>query len=849
MTAVVPRGAAVPEHAPDPASQRHPPARVRPRQSRTGRDRSWVWPLAAIALGGVAAWWPLAALALIAGGVVLVLAFTAPRATAGLTVLAVLFVRPLEHLLPVVKLGYPDEVLVALCVVTMPLRRLLARRPLRTFPGQWWFTGFVVCGVLSALVLHVPVAIFVTSGFVTIKGLLLAWAIAQLDWTERHLAVAVRVGTVLILVVLAAAVVNLAIPGPWEAVLVTDTNAAEARSFLPSLVGPFTHPLDLGQFTALSFVTIAAWRATVRKTPFTLVLLVATALGALATARRTAIGSVVAAWLWLQAKRRATTVLVALLACLPVAVLVLAAPLAEVAQETYQDYIGKGTPEARTVLTVDSVKVAAAHFPLGAGFGRFGSAGAAAYYSPEYVARGYPYVWGLGRTEEEGRFLTDTEWPAIVGEAGFFGAAAFALGLLAAYRAGLRLWTSRRSALIRWAGLTSAGWIVASLVQSVATVTFTGPPVFGAGLRARGNRRRALRARCCRRGRPRRRRVAAGPAGRRRRRPGPFFIRMTHASSASWDDRNIPDVEAKETLVRRVLVSLVALVMLAVGLAACASPAPAPPPPVWDGTVGPRPVNPDCHGDAAAPQPGDVRVLHRRPRPAVDDHRGGHGGGPHRVLGRRRHHGAGHPRRGGPHRDPGLRLRRREGHRHLGRRDQRHDPGQHDHPSALHPERRRRDPVLRRRGPGAAQPGARAGGHARRRRLARRLHAELRHLARGQPERRDPGQPVRGHPRAVPDGRGAERGGRVGQGVSRNWLFQGNYCDAYAKAQSVAFQDVQNVTIADNEMAGEANKAFALGQGSTGAVVRNNKIGSGYGREVGFDDPSAQKGYHGRLAR
>jgi hypothetical protein len=478
MTAVVPRGAAPhPDPAGDPTVE--PAARPLPRAARVGQDRSWVWPVAAVVLGAVGSLWPLAAVALLAAGVVVVLALAAPRTTAGLAALAVLFVRPLEHLVSVAAVGYLDEGMVALCVATMPLRRLVTRTPLRTFPGQWWFTGFVVLGLLSSLVRHVPFDIFLVSGFVTIKGLLLAWAVAQLDWTERQLAVAVRVGTGLILVVLAAAVVNLAIPGPWEAVLATDTNAVEGRSFLPSLVGPFTHPLDLGQFTALSFVALAAWRATVRKTPFTLVLLVATALGALATARRTAIGSIVTAWLWLQAKMRATAVVVALLACLPVAALVLAAPLAEVAEATYQDYIGKGTPEARTVLTVDSVKVAAGYFPLGAGFGRFGSAGAATNYSPEYVARGYPYVWGLGRTEEEGRFLTDTEWPAIVGETGFFGAAAFALGLLGAYRAGLRLWRTGRAPLVRWAGLTSAGWLVASLVQSVATVTFTGPPVFG----------------------------------------------------------------------------------------------------------------------------------------------------------------------------------------------------------------------------------------------------------------------------------------------------------------------------------------------------------------------------------
>ena len=129
----------------------------------------------------------------------------------------------------------------------------------------------------------------------------------------------------------------------------------------------------------------------------------------------------------------------ALLACVPVAAVVLAAPLGQVVTTTYNDYLGNGNPEARTVLTRDSFAVAAAHFPGGAGFGRFGSAVAATNYSPEYVARGYPDIWGLGRTAEDGRFLTDTEWPAIIGETGFFGALAFALGLAGIYRAGVRL--------------------------------------------------------------------------------------------------------------------------------------------------------------------------------------------------------------------------------------------------------------------------------------------------------------------------------------------------------------------------------------------------------------------------
>ncbi|GAA5110777.1 right-handed parallel beta-helix repeat-containing protein [Pseudonocardia adelaidensis] len=87
--------------------------------------------------------------------------------------------------------------------------------------------------------------------------------------------------------------------------------------------------------------------------------------------------------------------------------------------------------------------------------------------------------------------------------------------------------------------------------------------------------------------------------------------------------------------------------------------------------------------------------------------------------------------------------------------------------------------------------------------------------------------------------------GGSGEGVSRNWLFDGNYCDAHADAQSVALEDVQDVTISNNDMVGEGNKAFALGRDSTGVVVRDNRIGPDYGREVGFDDPSAAQGYQG----
>jgi hypothetical protein len=440
----------------------------------------WPWPLAAAALGALAVVQPIAAVAGLGVAVLLLMAVAAPRTTVGLTVLAALFVRPLTHLFPLPELGYLDEAMVLLCGFVLPLRRLAARQSLRVFPGQWWFAGFVVAGLLSGLVLGVAPEIFLTGAVVVAKGLVFAWAVAQVDWEERHLRSAAKAGVVLVVFCLAATAGNFVLEDSWNAFMASDENAVQARGALPSLVGPFSHPIDLGQFMSLSAIALTAWRVAVRKGPFTFVLMLATAIGAVLSARRTAIGSLVAAWVWVKAVTRSTGALLAVAVCVPLAAVVLAAPLGTVVRETYEDYLDPSAePAARTVLTVGSFDVAADNFPFGAGFGRFGSATAAETYSPEYMARGYPEVWGLGRGAVDGRFLTDTEWPAIIGETGFLGTIAFLGGLIAIYRAARRLSRPSEPPLQRWVGLVLIGWIVACLVQSVATVTFTGPPVFG----------------------------------------------------------------------------------------------------------------------------------------------------------------------------------------------------------------------------------------------------------------------------------------------------------------------------------------------------------------------------------
>jgi hypothetical protein len=451
---------------------------VRRRGRSLIRGRSWIWPGLAFILCAAAVAWSSVVLPVIGGALLLAAGVFFPRTTVGLAVLAIVFVRTLQHLVPIEQLQYLDEVMVVLCAVVLPLRRLGQGQRLRRLPGQGWFVTFAVFGFASGVVAGVTPTILLLGAFVLCKGLIFGWAVAQLDWTDRHLHAAARAGVVVIGVSLLAVAANVVVQGVWIGLL-ANTGSVDYRLGFPALIGPFVHPLDLGSIMTASSIALLAWRSTVSKHPLTLFLMIATGAAVVLSLRRTAVSGLLVAAVWLKVKLRDTRQLLVLAVVVPIAVVLLFGPLQMLLSLTYDDYIVGAGSSARTVLTADSFSLAVQHFPFGAGFGRFGSEVAAVNYSPEYLVRGYPGIYGLGTTRLTGQFLTDTEWPAVVGETGVLGAGAFVLGLVAVYRRGHQLWKSGASPLMRWAGLLVTGWIVAYLVESIGNPVFTGPPAYG----------------------------------------------------------------------------------------------------------------------------------------------------------------------------------------------------------------------------------------------------------------------------------------------------------------------------------------------------------------------------------
>ena len=114
-----------------------------------------------------------------------------------------------------------------------------------------------------------------------------------------------------------------------------------------------------------------------------------------------------------------------------------------------QFYFLNSSRTARAVLLRYGIRTAVDYFPIGAGFGTYGTYAAKAYRSQLYSKYNFSSFYGL--SEDFGGFLTDDYWPAIIAEFGFFGAILM-LGLIVSIF-GTVLHKTKSNAILRFAAL------------------------------------------------------------------------------------------------------------------------------------------------------------------------------------------------------------------------------------------------------------------------------------------------------------------------------------------------------------------------------------------------------------
>lgn len=122
----------------------------------------------------------------------------------------------------------------------------------------------------------------------------------------------------------------------------------------------------------------------------------------------------------------------------------------------------------RAKLLRDSISLAKQFFPLGTGYGTFGSNVAAEYYSPLYIAMGYSRI--AGGSKEDNSYLKDSFWPIIIAQFGWIGLLLFAYFLVGLVRKVFELYKINR--YLFWAGISV---IIYEVIASIAESAFFHP--------------------------------------------------------------------------------------------------------------------------------------------------------------------------------------------------------------------------------------------------------------------------------------------------------------------------------------------------------------------------------------
>ncbi|MFC9918986.1 hypothetical protein [Agromyces binzhouensis] len=416
---------------------------------------------------------PLVPVAAVGGLVVLSIAAFQPKVFALIAVIAIIVSTPLQSTLGTVG-SYADELVVVIALASFATRRFLTDRRLVLLPGSAWFAAFIAVGLVSSVALRVPIGNTVEALFLITKGLLFALALAQLRWTVADIARMVRAGIVVIVVIGVIGTINFAVPIPWS-YLVADRPPLNYVAGLPSLSGPFQHPAAFGRLCAVLAIAVVTYGLVVRRSVGNIVLIAVTAgLSVLSFQVKSLVGLLTTIGV-IGLRFSRPIVLFMVLAFGPIVGALVLPTVVELIAGDVELYILQDS--ARSTLTTGSIVVANQYFPLGAGFSRYGSYTAGQQYSPEYVALGFPNVYGLG-PGDDGMFLNDTQWPAIIGESGWLGAACFALGVVSMFIVLCRRISDTEASLERWVRVTGIGWLVLLLVESVAAPVFVSAPSY-----------------------------------------------------------------------------------------------------------------------------------------------------------------------------------------------------------------------------------------------------------------------------------------------------------------------------------------------------------------------------------
>jgi hypothetical protein len=357
--------------------------------------------------------------------------------------------------------------------------------------------GFAL-GVLSSVAAHVPLSTWVPAMFLVAKPIAFFYTVLWTRFSTEEIRAAMRVALAVALAVMVLGLVELLNPVAFQQFFGLPF-FSQGRSALPIVKSILIHPALFGWFTTFVALFVYAQYVVDRRLRWLFVGLFLS-LGPMLSARRRAILALAGSLLvgFGESIRRIRSARELARTWVPVAIgslalfLVFLPGLSSLYTLTLVRYLGvevtpslapgetpppladEENPRARFALYSGSVHSAVDYFPLGAGFGRYGSWMSRVDYSPLYDRYGMSDIRGLRRDKPQ--YITDTFWPQILGEMGVGGLVAY---IVLIGSMGLLLWREAARddgpllAVLRF----GAGMIFAqTIIESFASSMFHSPP-------------------------------------------------------------------------------------------------------------------------------------------------------------------------------------------------------------------------------------------------------------------------------------------------------------------------------------------------------------------------------------
>jgi hypothetical protein len=236
-------------------------------------------------------------------------------------------------------------------------------------------------------------------------------AITLLDGTDRILSLLRVEAKILVLVLFVLACANLVLDFGMR---------SDIRFSIPSFTGFWQHPTYL----VFACVGLLALLSTEKdKNRIWIILIIVVIASSLRSKAFAMIGVFVVLLILVQREKKRLGFF---------AILVLACSAIVIGWDSFQQYyLTDNDSFARSRLVQTGFMLANHYFPIGTGFGTFGTYMSGEYYSPLYYQYGLSTVHGL--TPSNFNFISDTFWPAIVGQFGGVGLISFALILVLIY--------------------------------------------------------------------------------------------------------------------------------------------------------------------------------------------------------------------------------------------------------------------------------------------------------------------------------------------------------------------------------------------------------------------------------